>query len=81
VNHVTGELLWKYPSASIILSSPVVYGNYVYFTSFDRYLYALDARDGRIVWKQFLNANTKSSPMVDDTKKPIYPGISGHSLY
>jgi outer membrane protein assembly factor BamB len=81
VSHVTGELLWKYPSASIILSSPVVYGNYVYFTSFDRYLYALDARDGRIVWKQFLNANTKSSPLVDDTKKPIYPGISGHSLY
>ena len=56
-------------------------GNYVYFTSFDRYIYCVDVRDGRIIWKQFMNGNSLSSPVVDDTKTGIHSTISGMSPY
>lgn len=81
IDHVTGELKWKYPAGSIVTSSPMVYGNYIFFTSYDRYLYAVDARDGRILWKEFLNTNSLSAPFVDDTKKGLHPGKSGMSTY
>ena len=81
VDHVSGALKWKYPAGSIIKSSPVVYGNYVYFCSVDRYLYCVDARNGNTVWKALMNGSTESSPMVDDLASGKYPGISGMSAY
>ncbi len=81
IDHVSGILKWKYPAGSLIKSSPVVYGNYVYFTAVDRYLYCVDARNGSTVWKSYLNGSTESSPMVDDLKNGQYPGVSGMSKY
>ncbi|GBL35312.1 acyl-CoA synthetase family member 4 [Filimonas sp.] len=81
IDHVSGILKWKYPAGSLIKSSPVVYGNYVYFTAVDRYLYCVDVRNGSTVWKSFLNGSTESSPMVDDLKNGQYPGVSGMSKY
>lgn len=79
IDHVTGTLKWKYPAGSIIKSSPVVYGNYVYFSSVDRYLYCVDVRNGATVWKALMNGSTENSPMVDDLKNGIYPSVSGMS--
>jgi len=81
IDHVTGDLKWKYPAGSIIKSSPVVYGDYVYFVSVDRYLYCVDVRNGGIVWKSFTNGSTESSPMVDDLADGQYPSNSGMSKY
>lgn len=81
IDHVSGTLKWKYPAGSLIKSSPVVYGNYVYFVAVDRYLYCVDVRNGSAVWKSYLNGSTESSPMVDDLKNGQYPGVSGMSKY
>ncbi|HOZ51800.1 MAG TPA: PQQ-binding-like beta-propeller repeat protein [Chitinophagaceae bacterium] len=81
IDHVSGTLKWKYPASSIIETSPVVYGEYVYFASVDRYLYCVDVRNGNTVWKSFLNGSSKSSPMVDDLKNGLYPSVSGMSKY
>jgi outer membrane protein assembly factor BamB len=81
IDHVSGVLKWKYPAGSIIKSSPLVYGEYAYFTAADRYLYCIDVRNGSTVWKSFLNGSTESSPMIDDTKTGVYPGISGMSAH
>jgi outer membrane protein assembly factor BamB len=78
---VSGTLRWKYPAGSLIKTSPVVFGNYVYFCSYDRYLYCVDVRDGRTIWKQFMNGNTQSSPVVDDLSNGIHATISGMSQY
>ncbi|MBK7762782.1 MAG: PQQ-binding-like beta-propeller repeat protein [Bacteroidetes bacterium] len=81
IDHVTGLTKWKYPAGSLVKSSPVVYGDNVYFTSFDKYIYCVDCRFGTTIWKSYLNGNTDSSPMVDDLKTGIYPGNSGMSKY
>ena len=81
IDHVSGTLKWKYPAGSIIRSSPLVYGDYAYFTCLDRYLYCIDIRNGATVWKSFLNGTTESSPMADDLADGVYPGISGMSKY
>ncbi|MEN9339483.1 MAG: hypothetical protein RIQ62_795 [Bacteroidota bacterium] len=79
VDHVSGKLKWKYPAGSLIKCSPVVYGNYVYFSAYDRYLYCVDIRYGSTVWKSYMNGNSDSSPMVDDLSNGIFPSISGMS--
>jgi outer membrane protein assembly factor BamB len=81
IDHVSGTLKWKYPAGSLIKSSPVVYGNYVYFVAVDRYLYCVDVRNGSAVWKSYLNGSTESSPMVDDLQNGQYPSVSGMSKY
>ena len=81
INHVDGQLKWKYPAGSLIKSSPVVYGNNVYFSAFDRYMYCIDARDGRLIWKQFMNANSQGSTIVDNLKDGVFGTESGMSAY
>jgi outer membrane protein assembly factor BamB len=81
INHVDGLLKWKFPAGSLIKSSPVMYGNLVLFTAFDRYLYCVDARNGKLVWKQYTNGNCQGSPIIDDLKSGLYPTISGQSQY
>lgn len=81
IDHVSGTLKWKYPAGSLIKCSPVIYGVYIYFTAFDRYLYCVDIRDGRLIWKQFMNANSQGSPIVDDLKDGLYSTESGMSIY
>jgi outer membrane protein assembly factor BamB len=78
---VSGTLRWKYPAASLIKSSPVIYKNYVYFTSFDRYMYCVNILNGSLVWKQFMNGNAQASPVVDDLLNGIHAGDSGASPY
>ncbi|HNB80842.1 MAG TPA: PQQ-binding-like beta-propeller repeat protein [Chitinophagaceae bacterium] len=81
IDHVSGLLKWKYPAGSLIKSSPLVYGNYIFFTSYDRYLYCVDVRYGNTVWKSYINGNTDSSPMADDMTNGVYPTVSGMSKY
>lgn len=81
IDHVSGDMKWKYPAGSLIKSSPVVYGDYVYFTAYDKYMYCVDCRFGTTVWKSYINGNTDSSPMIDDLKNGLYPGNSGMSKY
>jgi outer membrane protein assembly factor BamB len=45
----TGKTLWRF-RAGVVESSPVVAAGLVYFGSWDRRVYAIDARSGRLRW-------------------------------
>jgi outer membrane protein assembly factor BamB len=48
----TGKLLWSFDSlAGPVVSTPVVYKDYVLFGAWDTYLYALNKLSGKLIWK------------------------------
>ena len=47
----TGALKWKFATGNVVHASPAVAGGVVYIGSWDRYLYALRAEDGSLLWK------------------------------
>ncbi len=57
------RVLWSRNIGSVVLGSPTIYGGRVYFGSYDNHVYALDARNGRLVWKT-LTSKTESTPAV-----------------
>ncbi len=79
IDHVTGDLQWKYPTGSLINSSPTVVGNKAYFSSYDKYLYCIDIRTGSLVWKTNMDYSADGSPVVDNITAEFYSGVSGIS--
>jgi outer membrane protein assembly factor BamB len=59
-----GKLLWKFRTNYVIASCPTVYNNVIYFTSYDRYIYALSANNGNFIWRYLTNGGSESSPLV-----------------
>lgn len=78
IDHVSGNLKWKYPTGSLIISSPTVSGNYAYFASYDNYMYCIDVRNGKLVWKTNTNYSADGSPVVDNVTEEQYSGESGN---
>ena len=75
----TGELKWFFNCRAGIHSSPVVYGDYVFFGSDDGRLYALDKISGDLIWSfapgftiesntlnNFITTPILSDPVVED---------------
>ncbi len=73
----TGKQRWRFPvgrdlAASVpykrevatITSSPVIIGDVVYFGAGDGYFYALDARDGGLLWKYWFGLPIASTAAV-----------------
>lgn len=58
------EVRWQFKAGNEILSSPVIYGDTVYFGSGDRYLYALDRNNGAGKWRFETDGEVYSSPAV-----------------
>jgi outer membrane protein assembly factor BamB len=56
---------WEFRAEGKISSSPVVADGKVFVTSWDQHLYALDAKDGRVVWSYKTANAIASSPAVD----------------
>jgi outer membrane protein assembly factor BamB len=55
------QVLWKYNiSGDVVVSNSVVYG------SDDGYLYALDARDGSLIWKYKFGVYMSGSPAISE---------------
>ena len=59
------KLLWVFASDGTIESSPAVVEGVVYIGSCDGFLYALDAKSGRLKWKFKAGGAIVSSPTVD----------------
>ncbi|HOB73756.1 MAG TPA: PQQ-binding-like beta-propeller repeat protein [Phycisphaerae bacterium] len=73
----TGKLKWRFPigkdlassipyrrDAATITSSPVIVGDVVYFGASDGYFYALDAREGALLWKYWFGLPIASTPAI-----------------
>jgi len=48
---VDGTEKWQFETEGAIVSTPVVYNGIVYFGSFDRHIYAVNATSGNLVWQ------------------------------
>jgi eukaryotic-like serine/threonine-protein kinase len=82
INHVNGQLSWKYPTGSIVKNSPVDYNNTIMFTSLDKYCYCVNANTGKLVWKYNLNSTSLASPIVCTfSGSNFFPAESGNSKY
>ena len=75
------KLLWVFTSDGTIESSPAVVEGVVYIGSCDGYLYALDARIGRLKWKFKAGGAIVSSPTVDAEAGVVYFGCNDFKLY
>jgi Ca-activated chloride channel family protein len=58
----TGRDLWEHPIPGDVISAPVVSGDTVYFTCFDGTSFALNAADGKLLWKKKNSAT--SAPLI-----------------
>ena len=48
-----GEVLWRFFANGPVRFAPIASGGMVYFGSDDGYLYCVDAKNGKLKWKQF----------------------------
>ncbi|MBN1233926.1 MAG: PQQ-like beta-propeller repeat protein, partial [Candidatus Coatesbacteria bacterium] len=62
-----GDLIWKFKTDDIISSSPRISNNTIFVGSSDKYIYAIDAVKGTLIWKCFLLSPVdRSSPCISD---------------
>jgi uncharacterized membrane protein len=59
----SGELIWS-KRFTKVLNQPAYYRGRVYFGSYDRNIYALDAATGKVVWKRNIGAQMESPPTL-----------------
>ena len=81
IDHVSGQVRWRYPTGSLIISSPAIKGDHVYFASYDKYMYCIDVRTGDLVWKTNMDYTADGSPILDDVTREFYNGASGMNDY
>src|SRR5205823_400542 len=70
---------WTVPTKSYVISSPAVAQGIVYIGSYDRILYACDARTGKIIWTYTTGDAIWSSPTV--ANGVVYVGSNDNNLY
>ncbi|MET0096586.1 PQQ-binding-like beta-propeller repeat protein [Limnospira platensis] len=73
------QLVWRFSTQAAISSSPAVSEGIVYFGSWDRHLYALDANTGQERWRFRTQAVISSSPAVSEGI--VYFGSHDGNLY
>ncbi|KAL6045345.1 Quinate/shikimate dehydrogenase (Quinone) [Balamuthia mandrillaris] len=64
-----------------IKSTPMVYRDLVYFTSWDRNIYALNKFTGKMEWHYKTKGSIMSSPAIDPTRNLVVVGSSDQSIY
>jgi len=75
----TGQKLFTYKAEFGIYSTPLVYKDNVYFSSFDKHLYCVNLKNGELNWKFRTNGRIFASPAVINDK--IYIGSNDGVLY
>jgi outer membrane protein assembly factor BamB len=75
-----GEELWSFPTEASIWASPLLEGDTLYIASMDHFLYAVDIRDGDLLWKTDLSASLVSAPVVDENGT-LYIGSFGSQVF
>jgi outer membrane protein assembly factor BamB len=61
----TGELIWKFNTGALTISSPEYVGGILYVSSLDGHVFALNAQTGEMIWKTRLSTDRLlASPSV-----------------
>jgi outer membrane protein assembly factor BamB len=79
-NVVGLKLRWRINLGDVADSAPIAVGNHLFLTSKNGTTYALNASDGRIVWRFNTHGPniTTSVPAYDSSTKALYvPGVDG----
>lgn len=74
-----GELKWKFLTNYAVATCPNIYNNIIFFGSYDRYFYALNAKNGNFIWRFLTNAGMESWPAIKDGR--IFFGSLDGYLY
>jgi outer membrane protein assembly factor BamB len=69
----TGHIIWRFRTDKSVCSEPMVMGDYVYFGSWDDFLYKFEKRTGKLVWK-IAGGGSDSGVTVGFDGKLILPG-------
>lgn len=83
INVETGETVWRYEQTSVNYAPLMATGSGLVFSGgADRYLKALDAKTGELLWKSRLAASIMGSPITYEVDGKQYLAIaSGHAGY
>lgn len=75
------EPRWKFKTEDEIRTSPAIFRSVVYIGSYDTNMWALNAEDGKLLWKFPTGAGIASSPTFDSATKLVYFGSEDHIFY
>lgn len=64
LNKSDGTVKWKFSTKGTVSSTPVISGSFIYCTSYDSYVYCLDAYTGNMLWNWPLENKSKTTPIV-----------------
>ena len=73
------DLIWTYQTGNIILSSPSIYENLLYFGSYDKNLYCLYSNNGTKLWNYQIIGLIQSTPVIYENK--IFFGSDNYNFY
>jgi len=74
-----GEVTWNFSTGDSIKASPAISGGVVYITSYDDYIYALDAVTGAMLWNYKTGGNIYTSPVISNGV--LYVGAQDQKFY
>nr|BFD63840.1 hypothetical protein BdHM001_25210 [Bdellovibrio sp. HM001] len=66
-DRASGQKLWSFATQDDIKCSALIARGRAYFTSWDGFLYALDDRTGKLIWKTALDGSAMSCPSLSKT--------------
>ena len=66
--------LWQFPTAGKIFSTPAISGGMLVVGSSDTYIYCLDSKNGKLIWKVKAGKSVLASPSI--YKGVVYIGAS-----
>jgi len=72
-------IVWTFPTNGMITSAPTLNNHTVYFSSWDTYVYAVDAKTGALRWKYQAGWGFDSSPVV--SKDELFACSMDNNLY
>ena len=80
----TGELVWKFSTGEsndncTFIRSPVADQTFLYLTGLDGFVYSLDAKSGRIVWKREIRSPASTALALKDGM--LFVGANDNRIY
>lgn len=74
-----GEVKWRFKAKRAVTSSPIISESFIYFSSLDTTLYALEAKTGWVIWRFRMDKGSISTPCI--TGDLIFTGSIDGSIY